>query len=218
MLNMENGYVAPETKNDPFKEDRTRPLNMENAHVTPETKNDLFEYNLSALTDLNEVELLCPIKYLYNYFPHHPRWLKLQPISLSRFSECKSPSVDHQSKRDNSIRLHTQAANLALHTGLEDFRQNKHWRSCAEAITELLQLFAKDQRCGEVFLSHKASMSSLAGSQLMTAASEACLQFCILMFAEADEDRIRLIGQCCIMLFIFDGAQNLSHQIPAWAI
>lgn len=183
---------------------------MEKGYVARETQNDHLEYKLSALASPNEIELLCPIKYLYDYLPYHTRWLKLQPISLNRFSveskDCKSVFVP--SKRENSICLHTQAAKLPLHTGLRDFRQNKYWRANEEATKGLLELFAKDRRCGEVILSNRASMSSLAESQLKTAVSDTYCRFSIYMFVEADENRIQLLGQSVVLIFMFDGEQK----------
>lgn len=184
---------------------------MENAYVVRESKTHPLEYNLSALASPHEIELLCPINHLYDYLPYNARWLKSQPISLSRFStaskECKSASVDHQS---NSICLHTQAAKLPLHTGLRDFRQNKYWRANEEATKELLKLFAIDRRCSEVILSNRASMSSLAESQLKTAVSDTYCRFSIYMFPEAEENRIQLVGQSVVLIFMFDGERK-SH-------
>ena len=172
-------------------------LNMETEYG--ETELATLKYNLSALTSPNETELLCPIKYMYDYLPYHARRLKSQPISLSK--SFLDPT-------DNSIRLHTQAAKLPLHTALEEFRQTKHWKANVEATEGLLELFAKDQRSSEVMLSNGASMSSLAESQLKIGVSETFCRSTIYMFPEADENRTRLIGQCLVLIFIYDGEQK----------
>ena len=195
---------------------------MEKLYVARKTRNGPHEYKFAALASPNDIEWLCPIKYLYDCLPHHTRWLKSQPISLSCFSveskEGKSAFVDQQAKRSNSISLHTQASKLPLHTGLRDFRQNKHWRASEEATKALLELFSKDQRCSQVILFNQISMSSLAENQLKTAASDAYSKFSIYMFPEADENRIQLLGQCLVLIFIFDGEQKSSLRRSGWQL
>ena len=178
-------------------------LNMENNYVTRETKNGPLEYNLSALTSPSETELLCPINYMYDYLPYHARRLKSQPVSLSRFFLDSTV---------NGIRLHTQAAKLPLHTALEHFRQTRHWKANVEATEGLLELFAKDRRSSEVMLSNGASMSSLAEKQLKIGVSETFCRSTIYMFPGADENRIRLLGQCLVLIFIYDGKQNFHPR------
>ena len=174
-------------------------LNMENGYVARETKPGPLEYNLSALTSPNETELLCPINYMHDYLPYNARWLKSQPISLSRF---------FLERTNNGIDLHTQAAKLPIHTGLEDFRQNKYWRASMKASEDLLELFAKDRRSSEVILSNGASMSSLVEKQLKTGVSETYCRFTIYMYPEADKNRIQLLAQCMVLIFVFDGEQK----------
>ena len=178
-------------------------------------QNRSHEHNFSALTSPNEIGLLYPINYSYNYLPLDARWLKSQPISLSRLDvnckEYKSAVVNHQAKRDNSIRLHPQATNLPIHTGLEDFRQNKYWKSNLKATKELLELFAADQRCSEVILSNGVSMSGLAKKHLDP---DAVCRFTVYMFPDADETRIQLLGQSLVLIFMFDGEQkfHIGHR------
>ena len=174
-------------------------LNMEHGLVARETKPGSLETNLSALTSPNEIELLCPINYMHDYIPYHARWLKSQPISLSRF--FMEPTT-------NGIDLHTQAAKLPIYTGLEDFRQNRYWRATMKASEDLLELFAKDRRSSEVILLNGASMSSLAEKQLKMGISETFCRFTIYMYPEADENRIQLLGQCMVLIFVFDGEQK----------
>lgn len=186
---------------------------LENGHVAQLVEKGSQEYQLLAIATSNDMELLCPIRYVYDYLPHQPKWLKSQPISLSRvFTDSKERTsfIDDEGKGRHSIRLHTQAAKLPLHTGLENFRQNKYWRVNEEATKSLLELFAQDRRCSEVMLSDKQSMSSLAGDQLRTAVIDTYCRFSIYMFAEADETRIQLLAQSVILIFMFDGKRNLS--------
>lgn len=172
---------------------------MENGYVAREAKRGPREYNLSALTSPDETQLLCPIKYMYNYLPHHARWLKSQPISLSRF--LMEPT-------NNGIDLHTQAAKLPIYTGLEGFRQSRYWRACMKASEDLLELLAKDRRSSEIIASNGVSMSSLAETQLKTGVLETFCRFTIHCYPEADENRIQLLGQCMVLIFVFDGEQN----------
>lgn len=182
---------------------------MEKGHVGPMIRNGLKDFQLHTLAAPEDQEVLCPISYIYDYLPRQRQWLKPQPISLSRIfaesNECKSTLVGHQLGRTNSILLHTQAASLPLHTGLENFRQNKFWKANETATRDLLKLFAKDHYCSEVVLTNKRSMSGLAEDQLKTAIIDTYSRFSIYMFTEADEDRIQLLAQSVILIFAFDG-------------
>ena len=187
---------------------------MENGHVAPEVEDGHQGYENSLSANAGDMDLLCPIRYVYNYLPHQAKWLKPQPLSLSRlFAESKEgkPSfMDHEAKEMNSICLKTQAASLPLHTGLEIFRQNKYWRAYEGATRELFELFAQDQHCGEVMLLDKRSMSNLAEDQLQNAVIDTYSRFTIYMFHEADETRLRLVAQSIILIFAFDGKQVTS--------
>ena len=182
---------------------------MEKGHVAPTFRHGPKDLQLQTLATPDDQELLCPIRYIYDYLPRQRKWLKPQPISLSRVfadsNECKSTFISHQLERTNSILLHTQAANLPLHTGLENFRQNKYWRANETATRDLLKLFAKDHYCSEVVLSDKRSMSGLAEDQLKTAIIDTYSRFSVYMFTEADEYRIQLLAQSVILIFAFDG-------------
>ena len=182
---------------------------MEIGHVAPTFGNGPKDFRLHTLATPDDEELLCPIRYIYDYLPCQSQWLKPQPISLSRIfaesNECKSTSIIQQPERINSILLFTQAANLPLHTGLENFRQNRYWKVNETATRELLELFAEDHHCSEVVLSDKRSMSSLAKDQLKTTVIDTYSRFSIYMFAEADEDRIQVLAQSVILIFAFDG-------------
>lgn len=186
---------------------------MEHIHVARKANNGPKGYQLLTLTSPNHMELLCPIRYIYNYLPHETEWLKSQPISLGRIlaesKDCKSAFIDNQAKGRNSICIHTREANLPLHTGLENFRQNIYWRASEKATKELLELFAQDRHCSEVILSDKRSMSSLAEDQLKTAVLDTYSRFGVYMFPEADETRIQLLTQSVILIFMFDGKQIL---------
>ena len=187
--------------------------NMEKDHVAPTFRNGPKDFQIHTLATPDDQELLCPIRYIYNYLPRKRKWLKPQPISLSRIfadsNEGKATLISHQLGRTNSILLHTQAANLPLHTGLEDFRQNKYWRANETATRDLLKLFATDHYCSEVVLSDKRSMSGLAEDQLKTAIIDTYSRFSVYMFTEADENRIQLIAQSVILIFAFDGKASI---------
>ena len=185
---------------------------MENCRSTAGVENGAQECHRLLLASPNDLELLCPIRYVYNYLPHQPEWLKPQPVSLSRLfagsKENRSASIDCHAEGKNSIYLHTQAAKLPLHTGLEKFQQSKYWKANEQATKELLELFAQDQRCSEVVLSDGRSMSSLAEKELKVTIIDTYSRFSIYMFAEAGRARIQLLAQSVILIFMFDGKQG----------
>lgn len=73
---------------------------------------------------------------------------------------------------------------------------------------DLLELFAKDRHSSEVVVSNGASMASLVEKQLKTGVAETYARFSIYMYPEADEMRIKLLGQCMVLIFVFDGEQK----------
>lgn len=173
--------------------------------------NDQAAYNLPALVPSEEMEMLCPIHYVYNYLPFQPKWLKPQPHSLRRFweEEEKEKSQDSSSRRaesTNSITLNTQAANLPIHTGLDTtFRQSRHWKSNERSIEELIKLLTEDERCSGILCLNKQSISSLVEEQMRCAVMDTYSRFSTYMFPEADENRAPLLAQCTILIFVFDG-------------
>ncbi|KAI4226469.1 MAG: hypothetical protein L6R36_003123 [Xanthoria steineri] len=127
-------------------------------------------YKLPALVPSKEVELLCPIRYIYDYLPVQPNWLGTRQLSLRRFCEAEEEKrQDSNSRRaepTNSITMNPRAANLPFHTGLDTtFRQSRYWKSNERSTEELLKLFAEDERCSGILCSNKQSMSSLAEEQ-----------------------------------------------------
>ncbi|KAL8729125.1 MAG: hypothetical protein Q9166_004956 [cf. Caloplaca sp. 2 TL-2023] len=172
-------------------------------------------YRLHALVASEDAEALCPISYVYDYLPYHLDWLKSQPISLSRLlveiPEGNSALNKYRIEWNHSICLRTQAARLPLHTGLENYRQNKYWTANAASTKELLKLFADDRRCSDVMMSNRQSMSSLAEEQLESRIMDTYSRFSIYMFPEADEKRSQLLAQSVILIFMFDGL--LESQI-----
>lgn len=189
---------------------------MENCDVTTKIGFGYSGSQVLGLINSDDVELLCPIEYIHNYLPLPIKWLKSQPISLSRLfassGECKPAFIDHEVEERHSIRLDTKAAKMPLHTGLESFRQNRYWRANEQATKELLELFAQDGRCSEVILRDKRSMASLFEDQLKSATMNDYSRFSVYMFPKADETRIRLLGQSVVLIFAFDGKRFLSDQ------
>ncbi|KAI4259265.1 MAG: hypothetical protein L6R42_004650 [Xanthoria sp. 1 TBL-2021] len=172
--------------------------------------NDQAAYNLSALVLSEEMEMLCPIHYVYNYLPFQPKWLKPQTHSLRRFweEEKKEKRQDASSRRaesTNSITLNTQAANLPIHTGLDTtLRQSRHWKSNERSTEELIKLLTKDERCSGILCWNKQSMSSLVEEQMRCAVMDTYSRFSTYMFPEADENRSPLLAQCIVLIFVFD--------------
>lgn len=182
---------------------------MENRQVAPSKGNIAQGYSLLKIAPPNDSKFLCPISYVFNYLPFEIPWVTPQPISLDRvLTETGSGHrsfIDHQATKQHSIRLHAQATGLPLHTGLEDFRQNIYWGANEQSTKELLELFAQDQRCSNVMLSDGRSMSDLAREQLRVPVRDTYSRFSMYMFADADENRIQLLAQCVILIFMFDG-------------
>lgn len=196
-----------------------------NGQIASKVRNGAEEYQPLALVPPNNTKLLCPINYMYNYLPRHTKWLKPQPVSLDCIfaeSEHRPAFLDREANPENFVLLDTQAAGFPLHTGLERFRQSKHWRAGFEAARELLELFARDQRCSEVILSDTRSMAGLAEEQLKTAIGDTYTRFSIYMFAAADESQMQLLAQIIILVFIFDGTQmrffllEQDHHVVDW--
>ena len=182
---------------------------MENGSVTAQPADRTQKHQLSKLIAPDQIQSLCPIKYLYDYLPHPIKWLKTQPISLSRLfsnpEDRKSALMHHLTRDGDSISLNTQAAMLPLHTGLEEFRQNKHWQTNEKAARDLLELFTQDGCCSKLILSDGRSMSNLAEEQLGSAVLNTYSRFSVYMFAKADQSRMHLLAECVILIFIFDG-------------
>ncbi|KAL8644291.1 MAG: hypothetical protein Q9210_007325 [Variospora velana] len=184
---------------------------MENNHVIPSTAGIKYKAHgswMSALVDAVDLNFLCPIRYIYDYLPFPTAWLMPQPVSLSNISQRgegdMTASPFYKLERVNSVYLHTTEARLPLHTGLKDFRQNKYWRANEDSTRELLQLFAQDRKCSDVLLSNNRSLSDLAEKQLESEVIDTYSRFSVYMFPEADEERIRLLAQSVILIFIFD--------------
>ena len=172
-------------------------------------------YQLSRLATLNDTKFFCPIEYIYDYLPPQVNWLKVQPISLRRVfavheEQSKLTFINHQLQERHSIPLDTEAANLPLHTGLEEFRQSRHWKASEQATKELLELFAQDRRCGEVLLQDGQTMASVAEEQLPPEFIHTYSRFPVYLFIEADEDRLKLVAESVMLIFAFDGKHDSS--------
>ncbi len=166
------------------------------------------EYQLDKMTAGDELDLFCPINYVYDYLPQEQHWLRPQPIALISPFTCameKDPMLIQPNTRMNGIALHPMSTKLPLHTGLRSFRQSKHWRANEEATRELLELFSHDQRCKDAILANGQSMASLAKSQLKSSVLDTYSRFSIYIFPDGDEKRIQLLAQSVILIFIFDG-------------
>lgn len=188
---------------------------MENKQIDPKIEDGDTGYQLSRLATLNDTRFFCPIEYVYDYLPPQVNWFKAQPISLRRLfavheERSKLPFINHQAQERNSILLDTQAANLPIHTGLEEFRQNRHWETSVQATKELLELFAQDRRCGEVLLQDGRSMASVAEEQLTPGFIHTYSRFPVYLFIEADGDRLKLAAESVILVFAFDGKHSSS--------
>ena len=203
--NMEISNIDIRNRENPFIS------KMENKKIHPKIEDGDPGYQVSKLA----TKSFCPIEYIYDYLPTQVNWLKAQPISLRRLfavheEQSKLTFINHQAQERHSILLDTQAANLPLHTGLEDFRQSRHWRASEQATKELLELFAQDRACGEVLLQDERSMASVAEEQLTPGFLHTYSRFPVYLFIEADEDRLKLVAESVILIFAFDGKHDSS--------
>ena len=188
---------------------------MENKKIDPDIENGDTGYQVSRLATLNDRKSFCPVEYVYDYLPPQVNWLTVQPISLRRFfavheEQNKLTFINHEAQERHSILLNTQAANLPLHTGLEDFRQSRHWKASEQATKELLELFAQDRVCGAVLLQDERSMASVAEEQLTPDFIHTYSRFPVYLFIEANEDRLKLVAESVILIFAFDGKHGSS--------
>ena len=177
-------------------------------HSVAETTDStgISSINMSAIT--TDISLLCPIRYVYDYLPYKTMWLKPQQISV--------PITCSNAATANGITLCPKTANIPFYTGLGLLCQSKYWRVAEEAAKELLELFAQDQSCQNTLLANGQSIASLAKSELASWVMDGYSRFSIYMFPYADERRTRLLAQCIVLIFIFDGKHMLSEdaEIP----
>lgn len=117
-------HVGPYWKTSFTNDGMSSALSTENGRIASKVRNGAEEYQPLALVTPNTKEFLCPISYIYNYLPHHTKWLDPQPISLDCLfaeSERRPAFLDRCANPEFFILLDTQAARLPLHTGLERF-------------------------------------------------------------------------------------------------
>jgi hypothetical protein len=161
-------------------------------------------YHIEQLTTAADGDLVCPIRYVYDYLPHSIGWLRPQRISIPNKVLGQIHPV-HEHTRANSIALRPELSGLPIHTGLASIRQNKHWEANTRASTELLEFFAQDQRCKDAKLPDGRSMATWAQREVFSKVSECVSRFTIYMWPDSDEERLRLLGQAVVLIFIFDG-------------
>ena len=171
---------------------------------------EMFQFD--RLTSVDDIDHLYPVRYVYDYLPHKTQWLKPQQIIVSSpYSDVveKEQALVQPDASSNGIRLHPEAANLPLYTGLSNVRQSKHWEVNEKVTRELFELFMRDQRCKGAKLRNGQFIASLAESQLKGSVVDSYVRFSIYMFPYADEKRMWLLAQAIILIFIFDGKYSL---------
>ncbi|KAL9577118.1 MAG: hypothetical protein Q9212_006574 [Teloschistes hypoglaucus] len=175
------------------------------------TKAQMSDLVIHRLIDYDEMDLLCPISYLYNCLPSLMQWLKPQPVSVpnSIAVALRKRRLETSQWNPNSIRLRPFEAGLPIHTGLTQFRQSKHWKTSARAGDNLLRLFARDPQCTEVMVAKGQSIAGQASKQIAASAINTYGRFIIHMGAEADSTRAQLLTQSMVLVFIFDDMWEL---------
>jgi hypothetical protein len=206
-----NGGQQPETSSDTEFDDSLEVNTLEvdlsgDQPASIEESNNIQgkAYHIEQLTTAADVDLVCPIRYVYDYLPHSIGWLQPQRISIPDKVLGQIHPV-HEHTRANSIALRPELSGLPIHTGLASIRQNKHWEASIRASTELLELFAQDQRCEDAKLPDPRSMATWAQGEVVSKVSECVSRFPIYMCPDSDEERLRLLGQTNVLIFIFDG-------------
>ena len=164
------------------------------------------KYLIDRLVEPADLDLLCPIRYVYNYLPKNIEWLKPQPVTLPSSERRDS---DPCSFGANGIQLRVSQTSLPIHTGLTRFGQTRHWKANIQAGRTLLELFAGDLRCRDIVLGNGQSMASQAAEQLKFPVPDTYGRFSIYMFPNADEKRTQLLAQMIILIFIFDGKSSV---------
>jgi hypothetical protein len=170
-------------------------------------------YHMEQLTAAADGDLVCPIRYVYDYLPHNIGWMRTQRISIPDEVRGQIHPV-HEHTRANSIALRPELSGLPIHTGLASIRQSKHWEANIRASTELLELFAQDQRCKDAMLPDGRSMATWAQGEVVSKVSECVSRFTIYMWPDGDEERLRLLGQTVVLIFIFDGKRASPWIAP----
>ncbi|KAL9029777.1 MAG: hypothetical protein Q9196_002019 [Gyalolechia fulgens] len=199
-------------------EEYPQAITMENSHDPPPAAKDANSAGMipGGLVATKDENVLCPIKYIYDYLPHQQKWLIPQPISPNHlFKQAGNGyqrSTAYYAESPNSIILHPQAAGLPIHTGLVDFRQSKYWATIDITIRELLRIFAEDERCGEIMLQDHRSLADLARDQLKAPVMDSYARFSVYMCADADEESARLLAQSFVLIFLFDDMWESSSQ------
>ena len=165
-------------------------------------------YHIERLTTAVEKEHFCPIEYVYDCLPRSFNWLQPQqltmPNSILEQTDRKGLSIFEHTRR-NSIALSHRDSALPIFTGLTSIRQCKHWQANNRASAKLLELFAQDQRCKDVVLPDGRSMAIWAQEALANKVSDCVNRFAVYMWPDSDEERLCLLGQTLILIFIFDG-------------
>ncbi|KAM0156434.1 hypothetical protein ACHAQE_006405 [Botrytis cinerea] len=171
--------------------------------------------DLDNFTNGKNADIICPIRYIYDYLPQKPKWLQAQQVTLNDLLQLQSVEIQGNTRK-NRIAIYPGAAHLPVHTGLGNFRQSKHWKANERATRELLELFAQDQHCKDAMLTNGQSMATLAKRQLRSPVLDTYSRFSIYMFADANENRIQLLAQSVILIFIFDDMwENASSKFTS---
>ena len=166
-----------------------------------------MEYLIDQLVEADDIDLLCPIRYVYDYLPQNIEWLKPQPVTLpSSFCSAsgKRRKPEPQSTVLNAIQLSVSKTSLPVHTGLTQFGQTRYWKASIQAARSLLEFFATDERSADMTIGNGRSLAGQAADQLAILPNTYS-RFSMYMFPNGDERRTQLIAEMVVLIFVFDG-------------
>ncbi|KAL8764459.1 MAG: hypothetical protein Q9203_007102 [Teloschistes exilis] len=196
------------------EQDVPRSISVTDHLARTDTKVPMGDIVIHRLIEYDEMDLLCPISYLYNCLPTSTQWLNPQAVSVPNpiASALRQRRLETSQGNLNSIRLRPLEAGLPIHTGLTQFRQSRHWKAGVQAAETLLRLFAQDQHCAEVTVAKGQSIASQASKQLAASTINTYGRFIIYMGAGADQRRAQLLTQSMVLIFIFDDLWELMSR------
>ena len=182
------------------------PLGQELLVSAGKVNND--EFSIDRLVTTSDIDVLCPIQYVYNYLQRDMDWLKPQPIGLPTSIYAAfdlQHEFDTHQFEPNGITLKVAETSLTVNTGLMKFRQSRHWPTNMEGVKTLLELLSADHHYSSIKFGENYTVADRATQLLRESVSDTYGRFSIYMFPEASARRIWLLAQCVVLIFTFDG-------------
>jgi len=170
-----------------------------------------------------------PVRYSHDYMPTNEA--SMPPfVDLSCFPDLKAETISVEPVINavqietgylikecerlsmNSIPVFPVHAKLPWYSSIHHVRQNIHWPMAVEATRVLLQHFASDQTATSILKNGGKSYSEIAAKELPML-HDNWTRFCAYLWPAASEERLKLIAETIVYIFIFDGKRNLTRNI-----